>query len=51
MVFVLFVNTHAAVPGRSIPDAQVVAQSELVASGTHVEITSTERRLIRPSSK
>jgi hypothetical protein len=38
IVFVLFINAHAAVPGRSIPDAQVVAQAELVASGTHVEI-------------
>ena len=37
-VFVYFINAHAAVPGRSIPDAQVVAQAELVASGTHMEI-------------
>ena len=38
IVFVLFVNAHAAVPGRSIPDAQIVAQAELVASGAYVEI-------------
>ena len=38
IVFVLFVHAHAAVPGRSIPDAQIVAQAELVASGAYVEI-------------
>jgi hypothetical protein len=38
VVFVLSVNTDAAVPRRSISDAQIVAQAELVASGTYVEI-------------
>ena len=37
-VFVLAVNTNAAVPRRSIPDAQIVAQAELVASSTYIEI-------------
>jgi hypothetical protein len=39
---VVTANTHAAVPGRSIPDAQIVAQAELVASGTHMEIYQHE---------
>ena len=38
VVFVLTGSTHAAVPRRSVPDAQIVAQAELVASGTHMEI-------------
>jgi hypothetical protein len=38
VVFVLSVNTDAAVPRRSISDVQIVAQAELVASGTYVEI-------------
>ena len=37
-VFVLTENTDAAVPRRSVPDAQIVAQAELVASGAYVEI-------------
>jgi hypothetical protein len=37
-VFVLTVSTDAAVPRRSVPDAQIVAQAELVASGTHMEL-------------
>jgi hypothetical protein len=38
--FFLVVTTHtdAAVPSRSVPDAQIVAQAELVASGTYMEI-------------
>ena len=35
---VLTANTHAAVPRRSVPDEQIVAQAELVASGTYMEI-------------
>jgi hypothetical protein len=37
-VFALFVNARAAVPRRSVPDAQIVARAELVASGTNIEI-------------
>jgi hypothetical protein len=37
-LFVLAGNTHAAVPRRSLSDEQIVAQGQLVASGTHVEI-------------
>ena len=38
-IFLVFtVNIHAAVPRRSVPDEQIVAQAELVASGTHMEI-------------
>jgi hypothetical protein len=35
---VLDANSHATVPRRSVPDAQIVAQAELVASGPYVEI-------------
>jgi hypothetical protein len=35
---VVTTNTDAAVPRRSIPDEQIVAQAELVASGTYIEI-------------
>ena len=35
---VLTANTDAAVPRRSVPDEQIVAQAELVASGTYMEI-------------
>jgi hypothetical protein len=35
---VLTANTDAAVPRRSVPDEQIVAQAELVASGTYLEI-------------
>jgi len=38
ILFVVTVNAHAAVPRRSVPDAQIVAQAEIVASGTHMEI-------------
>lgn len=41
-VFVLFVNAQAAVPRRSVPDAQIVARAELVASGTNIEIYQHE---------
>ena len=37
-VFVLCANTRAAVPRRSMPDGQIVAQAELVASGPNIEI-------------
>ena len=38
-IFLVFtVNIHAAVPRRSVSDEQIVAQAELVASGTYVEI-------------
>jgi hypothetical protein len=35
---VLTATTDAAVPRRSVPDEQIVAQAELVASGAYVEI-------------
>ena len=38
VVFVLTENTDAAVPRRPVPDGQIVAQAELVASGTTMEI-------------
>jgi len=38
LVVLLHTNSRPAVPRRSVPDAQIVAQAELVASGAHVEI-------------
>jgi hypothetical protein len=38
VVFALAVNADAAVPRRPVPDERIVAQAELVASGTHMEI-------------
>jgi hypothetical protein len=35
---VLHANAQAAVPQRTVPDARIVAQAELVASGTNIEI-------------
>jgi hypothetical protein len=37
-LFVLAGNTHAAAPRRSVSDEQILAQGQLVASGTYVEI-------------
>jgi hypothetical protein len=34
----LYANTHAAAPRRLLPDQQIVAQAQLVASGANVEI-------------
>jgi hypothetical protein len=48
IVFVLAVNTDAAVPRRSVSDEQIVAQAELVASGTYVEIYQ-HRAAVDPS--
>jgi hypothetical protein len=39
---VLHANSQAAVPRRSVPDAQIVARAELVASGTNIEIYQHE---------